>query len=135
MIKENKKPIHLNIRTIRFPITAVASILHRISGILLFIIIGPILWLLKLSLSSNNEFYKIYNFLLLNCYISKFLFWIITIVMMYHVIAGIRQILMDFGYLEQTLLIGKISVKIIFVLTILLSVLSGILIWYPLSRP
>ncbi|WHL24797.1 MAG: succinate dehydrogenase, cytochrome b556 subunit [Candidatus Blochmannia vicinus] len=135
MIKKHQKPIHLNIRTIRFPITAIASILHRISGILLFIIIGPILWLLKLSLSSNNEFYKIYNCLLMNYYILKFLFWIITIVTIYHIAAGIRQILMDFGYLEQTLLIGKISVKIIFTLTILLSVLSGILIWYPLNRP
>ncbi|URJ31049.1 succinate dehydrogenase, cytochrome b556 subunit [Blochmannia endosymbiont of Camponotus sp.] len=135
MIKENRKPIHLNLRTIQFPITAIASILHRISGVLLFIIMGPILWLLKLSLSSNNEFYKIYNFLLVNYYISKFLFWITIIVIIYHIVAGIRQILMDFGYLEQTLLMGKISVKVIFILTILLSVLSGILIWYPLNRP
>lgn len=135
MIKENQKPIHLNVRTIRFPITAVASILHRISGILLFIIIGPILWLLKLSLSSNNEFCKIYDFLLKNYHILKFLFWIITITIIYHIVAGIRHMLMDFGYLHQTLLIGKISAKIIFILTILLSVLSGILIWYPLNQP
>ncbi|WP_159714193.1 succinate dehydrogenase, cytochrome b556 subunit [Blochmannia endosymbiont of Camponotus nipponensis] len=133
MIKENRRPIYLNIRTIRFPITAIASILHRISGIFLFIMIGPILWLLKLSLSSNNEFCKIYRFLLINHYIFKFLFWIVTIVFSYHIVAGIRQILMDFGCLDQTLLIGRVSAKVIFMLTILLSVYSGILIWYQLN--
>ncbi|URJ24737.1 succinate dehydrogenase, cytochrome b556 subunit [Candidatus Blochmanniella camponoti] len=134
MIKKNQRPIYLNIRTIRFPITAIASILHRISGILLFITIGPILWMLKLSLSSNNEFCKIHRFLLMNHYIFQFMFWIVTILLSYHIFAGIRQILMDFGCLNQTLLIGKISAKIIFVLTILLSIFIGILIWYPLNQ-
>ncbi|URJ23485.1 succinate dehydrogenase, cytochrome b556 subunit [Blochmannia endosymbiont of Camponotus sp. C-003] len=134
MIKKNQRPIYLNIRTIRFPITAIASILHRISGILLFITIGPILWILKLSLSSNNDFCKIHQFLLMNHYISQFLFWIVMILLSYHVFAGIRQILMDFGCLHQTLLMGKMSAKIIFILTILLSIFIGILIWCPLNQ-
>ncbi len=32
--------------TIRFPITAIASILHRVSGVITFIAVGILLWLL-----------------------------------------------------------------------------------------
>lgn len=133
MIKKNKRPIHLNIMTIQFPITAIISILHRISGILLFIAIGPILWLLQSSLSSHDKFCKIINFFIKNIIFFKFLLWNIITILSYHIIAGIRQMLMDFGYLDQTWLIGKRSAKIVFGLVILLFIFSGILIWNPLN--
>lgn len=128
-MKKYKRPINLNIMTIRFPITAIVSILHRISGIFLFIAIGPTLWLLQLSLSSHDEFYKITNFFLMNSILFKFFLWNVIAALSYHIIAGIRQILMDFGYLDQTWLIGKRSAKIVFGLVILLLIISGILIW------
>lgn len=130
MFNENKKVIYLNIRAIQFPITAIASILHRISGFLLFLIIGPVLWMLKLSISSEEKFYIINSFLLKYSYISKFLVWIVITILNYHVIFGIRQILMDFGYLKSNLLIGKISAKIVFTLVIVLSIYLGIHIIY-----
>lgn len=129
MSKEKQKVIYLNIRTIKFPVTAIASILHRISGFFLFISLGPILWLLRLSLSSEEKFCTISNFLLKNNCIFKFLTWIIITILIYHVIFGIRQILMDFGYLQQTLLIGKISAYIVFIIVIFLSIYMGICIW------
>lgn len=133
-MKRNKKPIHLNITTIRFPITAIVSILHRISGVLLFIIIGPILWLLQLSLSSCDKFYGIANFLLINNNFFKFLLWSIITTFSYHIIAGIRQILMDFGCLNQTWWMGKFSAKIVCGLVIVLLIFSGILIWDLLNQ-
>lgn len=134
MIQKNTRPIYLNILTIRFPITAIVSIIHRISGVLLFITIGPTLWLLQSSLSSRDMFYKINNFLLVNNNFFKFLLWNIFTTLSYHIIAGIRQILMDFGFLDQTWAMGKFSAKIVFVLVTLLFILSGILIWDPLNQ-
>lgn len=133
-MKKTKQLINLNITTIKFPITAIVSILHRISGILLFIIIGPILWLLQFSLSSYEKFYSITNFFLMNNNFFKFLLWNIITIFSYHIIAGIRQILMDFGYLSQTWLIGKFSAKIILGLVILLFIFNGIFIWDPLNQ-
>lgn len=129
MSKENQKIIYLDIKAIKFPVTAIASILHRISGFFLFIAIGPILWLLNLSLSSEAGFYIISNLLLKNNYIFKFLAWIMMIILSYHMIFGIRQILMDFGCIKQTLSIGRISANIVFMLVIFLSVYIGIYIW------
>lgn len=133
-MKNNKRPIYLNIINIRFPITAIISILHRISGVLLFIIIGPMLWLLQLSLSSHEKFYKILNFFLKNNVFFKFLLWNISAILSYHIIAGIRQILMDIGLLQPTWAVGKLSAKIVFSLVTLLFIFSGILIWDPLNQ-
>lgn len=129
MLKNNRKTINLNINTIKFPITAIASILHRISGFFLFIIIGPILWILRLSLISEDNFSKINGFLLSNHCIFKFLIWIIIIIFSYHLAFGIRQILMDFGCLKQNLLIGKVSAVFVFVTVICFSICIGIYIW------
>ncbi|CAD83394.1 succinate dehydrogenase cytochrome b-556 subunit [Candidatus Blochmanniella floridana] len=131
MLKNNLKPIYLNIKAIKFPITAIASILHRISGFILFIMIGPILWILKLSLSSIENFTKINTFLTVDNYCFLFIRWIIIIIFSYHIVFGVRQILMDCGFIKQTLSMGKISARVVFILVICLSVYVGIYIWNP----
>lgn len=129
MCKNQHKTVYLNISAIKFPITAVVSILHRISGFFLFISIGPILWILRLSLISEENFVKINSFFVKHNYLFKFLIWVIIIIFNYHIIFGIRQILMDFGYLKQTFFIGKISASFVFFLTVCLSIFFGIYIW------
>lgn len=129
MLQENQKNIYLNIKNVKFPITAIASILHRISGFILFIIFGPMLWIIRLSLSSEDKFHAI-NFLLINNgYFFKFSAWILITIFSYHMIFGIRQMLMDFGVLKQTLFIGKMSAKIVFLLVIFVFIFLGIYIW------
>ncbi len=61
MIRNVKKqrPVNLDLQTIRFPITAIASILHRVSGVITFVAVGILLWLLGTSLSSPEGFDKL----------------------------------------------------------------------------
>ena len=47
----------------------------------------------------------------------------------YHVVVGVRHMLMDFGYLEETFEAGKRSANISFVITVVLSLLAGVLVW------
>lgn len=129
MLKNHHKMVYLNISAIKFPVTAIASIFHRISGFFLFFTIGPFLWVLRLSLTSEDDFYKINHFFVMNNYVYNILIWIIITILSYHVIFGIRQILMDFGYIKQTLLIGKISAYIVFFISIFLSIFFGIYVW------
>ncbi|MGL4928928.1 MAG: succinate dehydrogenase cytochrome b556 large subunit, partial [Plesiomonas sp.] len=35
-----QRPVNLDLKTISFPITAIASILHRVSGVITFIALG-----------------------------------------------------------------------------------------------
>lgn len=111
----------------RFPITAIASILHRVSGVITFIAVGILLWLLGTSLSSPEGFQQAAD--IMDGFIVKFIMWGILTALAYHVIVGIRHMLMDFGYLEETFEAGQRSAKISFVIIVVLSLLAGVLVW------
>jgi hypothetical protein len=57
MIRNVKKqrPVNLDLKTIRFPVTAIASILHRVSGVITFVAVGILLWLLEKSGETGIE--------------------------------------------------------------------------------
>ncbi len=107
---EKQRPVNLDLQTIRFPITAIASILHRVSGVITFIAVGILLWLLGTSLSSPEGFQQAAD--IMDGFIVKFIMWGILTALAYHVIVGIRHMLMDFGYLEETFEAGQRSAKI-----------------------
>ncbi|MEL4014118.1 succinate dehydrogenase cytochrome b556 subunit [Dryocola clanedunensis] len=129
MIKNAKKqrPVNLDLSTIRFPVTAIASILHRASGVITFVAVGILLWLLGLSLSSPEGFLVASS--MMSGFFVKFIMWGILTALAYHVVGGIRHMMMDVGYLEETFLAGKRSAMISFVITVVLSILAGVLVW------
>ncbi|MDU4094182.1 MAG: succinate dehydrogenase cytochrome b556 large subunit, partial [Pantoea sp.] len=47
----------------------------------------------------------------------------------WHTVGGIRHMLMDFGYLAETQRVGNSSAHICFGITIVLSILAGVLVW------
>lgn len=49
------RPKNLNLFTLRFPLSAVVSILHRLTGVLLFLTIPALALLFNLSLSSASK--------------------------------------------------------------------------------
>lgn len=124
---KKQRPVNLDLTTIRFPVTAIASILHRVSGVITFVAVGILLWLLGLSLSSEEGFLVASSFM--SSFFVKFIMWGILTALAYHVVVGIRHLLMDFGYLEETLAAGKRSANISFVITVVFSILAGVLVW------
>ncbi|WWO98734.1 MAG: succinate dehydrogenase, cytochrome b556 subunit [Candidatus Dasytiphilus stammeri] len=129
MDKSVKKqtPVNLNLTTISFPITAIVSILQRISGIINMISIGIMLKVLNLSLSSPENFKKI-QILLSNSFL-KITVWGILILIFYHLTGGIRHMLMDFGLVSETQLSGTRSAYIVLIFTIIFSLIIGVFIW------
>ena len=95
MIKNVKKqrPVNLDLATIRFPVTAIASILHRVSGVITFVAVGILLWLLGLSLSSEEGFQSASA--IMSGFFVKFILWGILTALAYHAVGGIRHMLMD----------------------------------------
>jgi succinate dehydrogenase / fumarate reductase cytochrome b subunit len=124
---KKQRPVNLDLQTIRFPVTAVASILHRVSGVITFVAVGILLWLLGLSLSSLEGFIQVVA--IMNSFIVKFIFWGIFTALAYHICGGIRHLLMDFGYIEESLSTGTRSAQVAIALTVVLSVLAGVIIW------
>lgn len=124
MIKQ--RPKNLNLLTIRFPLPAIVSILHRISGVILFLLIPLILWGLSLSLSSPDEFDNLHLFL--SSPIMKFLLWGSLSAFIYHFCAGIRHLLMDI-HVGDELKSGRLSAKLTMVISVILIILAGVWLW------
>ena len=88
-------PVFLNLAQIRFPIGAIASIAHRVSGVLMFIALPVLAALLDASLRSEAGFASVRGLLSspLALVVSGVLAWALV----HHVLAGIRHLLMDVG--------------------------------------
>lgn len=86
---EKQRPVNLDLKTIRFPVTAIASILHRVSGVITFVAVGILLWLLGTSLSSPEGFLRASA--IMNSFFVKFIMWGILTALAYHVVGGVRH--------------------------------------------
>lgn len=125
----HKRPVNLDLGSMKYPPMAIASILHRISGLVLFLLLPMMLYLLSLSLRSAESFAHLQT--LLTCSYYKLLLWGFSAAFIYHVIAGTRHMLMDMGYGEG-LSAGRASAIFIIVLAIILAVILGVWIWSPM---
>lgn len=121
-----KRPINLNLLTISFPITAIVSILHRISGFLLFLIIPVFLAIVANTLHSPEAFFTVHT-----CFahpLIKLLILCFLLALFYHLLAGIRHLLMDAGVAEE-LKSARFSAGLVIVLAIVITGLMGIYLW------
>ena len=109
--------MNLDLTTIRFPITAISSILHRITGVILFLFIPLLLWALGTMLISTEGFAKVES-----CFanpIVKFINWGLLSCLLYHVVAGIRHLLMDMG-IGESKTGGKRGAQLVLVISAIL---------------
>jgi len=98
-----------------------------VSGVITFVAIGILLWLLGLSLSSQEGFQ--HASAIMDSFFVKFIMWGILTALAYHAVGGIRHMLMDVGYLEETFAAGQRSAYIAIAITVVLSILAGVLVW------
>ena len=117
------RPVYLNLFEFRFPLTAIVSILHRVSGVLLFLSIPLILWALDASLDNRFSFAQVTSVLMHP--LVKIITWAILSAFIYHVVAGIRHLLMD-CHIGETKEGGRLGAQLTLALSIALIVLLGI---------
>jgi succinate dehydrogenase / fumarate reductase cytochrome b subunit len=119
----DRRPVNLNLLTIRQPITAVVSILHRISGLLLFLSLPLILWALGLTLSGPEGFNSVASYLQMPQ--GQVIFMLIWAATAFHLCAGFRHIIMDSGWAES-LPRARMGAYIVMILSLVLVFLGGI---------
>ena len=117
----------LNLLKYSFPIMAIVSILHRASGFVLFLLIPFMLYLLEKLKASAGSFASIHNGFD-HCWALKVLTWILLSALWYHLIAGIKHLIMDLGFLEEKTS-AKISSIIILILGVVGIILMGAWLW------
>ncbi len=124
-MKDNR-PTNLNLTTIKFPLPAITSILHRISGAFLFFAVAVLLYLLDLSLSSEAGFQEVTE--MLTGPLAKFVIWLILAGLAYHFVAGCKHLIMDMG-IGETLEGGRFGAIATIVVFLALAAALGVWIW------
>jgi len=125
-MSRQERPVNLALTKFSFPLPAIASITHRITGVLLFAGIAFGLYVLDLSLASPAGFERAAA--LLATPAGRVLTWLVLAVLIFHLLAGIRHLLMDFG-IGETLRGGRLGAQLTFALSAVLIVLAGVWIW------
>lgn len=110
----------------RLPITAWASISHRASGVFLFAGMAVLLWALDASLSGPEGFASVTE--CLASPVAKLVLWAVLAGLIYHSLAGIKHLVMDFG-IGETMEGGVLGAKIVIALSVILIIAAGVWIW------
>ena len=101
-----------------------ASILHRVSGIVLFLLVPVMLCILQTSLSSAENFSAVFNNIAL-----RFVAWIFVAATAYHFVMGIKHLLADLGMNEE-FKSGKMAAIVSFVIAAVLIVASFVWVMF-----
>lgn len=105
---------------------AIASILHRLSGIALFLAFPWMLYLFSLSVQSPSGFLHAQNLMQACCF--KWVLFAFAAALIYHFIAGMRHLTMDLG-LGESLIGGRRSALVVLFLSFIVIILLGIKLW------
>ena len=131
-----KRPEFRNINAIkdlptyRLPAAGWVSILHRVSGVLMFVLLPFIIWLFDASVSSEISFAKFRNAFANGLgFVPGFLVKLVALALiwayLHHLIAGLRHLRMDVNHHAVSKASGALSAKITLWVSIVLTVVLG----------
>ena len=115
-----KQPKNLNLFTIRFPIPAIVSILHRMSGVIIFLLMPVITIAFCMSLMSSSDFASV--ILIINLWPLRILGAILTWGVFHHFIAGCRHLLLDMQ-IGNDLIVARFTSKTVLILSFIFTAL------------
>lgn len=123
---KKQRPVNLDLTSISMPASAKASILHRITGVALFfaLIFVIVAWGISLQSAGGFELAKS----LMQGVIGKVIVIGTLAVLSYHIIGGIRHLIMDMGYWEE-LESGNLSATLSIAIWLVTVILAGVWIW------
>jgi succinate dehydrogenase / fumarate reductase, cytochrome b subunit len=131
-----KRPEFRNINAVtdlphyRLPAAGIVSILHRVSGVLMFLLMPFIIWLFDTSISSELSFARFRA-----AFTSGIGFvpgWFVKLVALaliwaylHHFIAGVRHLWMDVSHKAVSKEFGMSSAKVTLIASVVLTLLLG----------
>ena len=129
-----QRPVYTNIHVsqivaYRLPPAGWVSILHRVSGALMFVLLPLVVWLLDVSLTSEISYERFSNAFIAGIgIVPAFLLKLIVLVLiwsyLHHLIAGVRHLWMDVTH-SVTLQQGHISALVTLGLSGVLTIVLG----------
>ena len=122
----NPRPRYLNLLQIRLPVPAFVSIVHRITGAGLFLLIPLLLYLLQLSLESPEGFRAFQG--LIGHPLMKLLIIGLVWAYLHHFCAGVRHMALDL-HLGTELATARASSWAVLAVGLALTLIFAVLAW------
>ncbi|MDE2607856.1 MAG: succinate dehydrogenase, cytochrome b556 subunit [Burkholderiales bacterium] len=133
MTVAQKRPEFRNINafkdlpTYRLPVAGWVSILHRVSGVLMFVLLPFILWIFDTSVSSEISYARLHAAFGMGPggVVLKLVALALIWAYLHHFIAGLRHLRMDVSHAAVSKAGGAASAKITLALSLALTVVLG----------
>jgi len=120
--------IHIfkDVRTYRLPLAARVSILHRASGMLMFVLLPFVLWMLDASLTSEIS-YGGFTAVFAGAWgwLARLVCLALLWAYLHHFCAGLRHVLMDVNHHVVNKDFGRISAVVVLALSLGLTAVLG----------
>ena len=121
-----KRPKHLALHLIKLPLPGFVSILHRISGLLLFCALPLLLWMLQCSLNSIETWTDLMDNL--EQPVSRVFLLVVLWAFFHHFLAGLRYLAIDL-HLVHTLVQARFTGGVVMAASLALTVAIGVKLW------
>ena len=121
------RPVNLDLRTIKQPLPAIVSISHRITGVMLFVGLIFMFILFDMSLSGAEGFASTQT-IMQEYFLAKFIAWGLLVSLSFHLFAGLKHLVQDFGYGEE-LASADVAAKVVIAATVVTAFLAGYWVW------
>ena len=128
-MKQDTRPINVGLAdmlSLKWPVTAIASIAHRIAGGILFVGVALMLFALEMSLSSEAGFESLKE--MISRPLGKLITWTLLSALAYHLVAGVKHLIMDLGF-GETLDGGIFLARLTLIFSAILIVIAGIWVY------
>ena len=107
-MKNDHRPVNINLLKIKLPISALTSITHRLAGMYIFFITYPLsVYLFFLASTNQENFTYLTNMLINSSYLATFVAFS-YLVLWYHILTGVRHLIMDM-HIGESLQASKVS--------------------------
>ncbi len=126
MTTTSKRPVFLNLFEIKLPVAGIMSILHRLSGALLFAATPLLIYLLDLSLSGEAGFAAAAA--LIDGWLFGLLVFVLIWSLLHHLLAGIRFLLIDADIGVDKPLFRQTALAVLIAAPVLALLVTGVML-------
>ena len=98
-----ERPVYLDLTKIRLPMSAFSSITHRLSGMYVFFITLPLFLYIIYTSTLSKSSYELLLMSLNTASVFSIFFYISVSIFWYHILTGIRHLIMDFFHIGESL--------------------------------
>lgn len=135
MPKGGSRPVFRNIHVLdiikyRLPLAGIVSILHRVSGAVMFLLLPFIIWMFDTSISTEQSYERFTAvFLGSTGWFFKLVALALIWAFLHHLLAGLRHLWMDATH-AVTLRFGRLSALATLGLSVLLTLAVGVKMFF-----